>query len=235
MLHECREHRPYLGALADGELDLVPERAREHVGQCEDCASEVAAHGLVSEKLRTVLLASAGIKTGIPSARFWHRRRVMMSSAAAVVVAVAAGAGLAEQMANHGTDAVTTAVAASYQSPVVRSSNAATIASWCARQSQRHSPVVAIPSLTPSGARMDAAGGTNVVTIFYTTPLGGHVAVGWLDASPAAPGDMQVETRMVSGTQILLTHTRTGTAVISGDVPLPVLWNAAGSLEAAIR
>jgi len=234
MLDSCREHRPYLGALADGEFDLVPEPTREHVGQCEECANEVAAHGLVSERLRNALLTSITVGATARAPRTWRRRRVVMASAAAMV-AIAGGTATAEWATHRGTDLVAAAVAASRQSPVLRSNDAATIAAWCVRQSERMSPVVTIPSLTPTGARMDTAGGTNVVTVFYTTSSGGHIAVGWLDSSPAAPGDMQVESHSVSGDQVLLMHTRTGTAVISGDVPLPVLWNTAGSLEAALR
>jgi hypothetical protein len=235
MLDDCREHRPYLGTLADGELDLVPERTREHVGHCEACANEVAAHGLVSEKLRSALLGPADIGTASSAPRFSRRRRVAMLGTAAAVAAVAVGAGTTTLVTSRGSDPIAAAVTASHQSPALRSSDAATIASWCARQSERLSPVVAVPSLTPTGVRMDPVNDTNVVTIFYTTPLGGHVAVGWLDARPAAPGDMQVETRTVSGSQVLLMHTGTGTAVISGDVPLSMLWSAAGSLEAAMR
>jgi hypothetical protein len=37
----CRDHRDYLSAIADGELDLVPHECAAHVLVCHECGHEV--------------------------------------------------------------------------------------------------------------------------------------------------------------------------------------------------
>ena len=51
-MNACAMHREFLGALADGEKELVPAATIEHVENCADCSREAAAHRLLNSRLR---------------------------------------------------------------------------------------------------------------------------------------------------------------------------------------
>jgi hypothetical protein len=48
---DCAPHRLYLGAIADGELDLVPSVTAYHVSRCHMCARMVVLFKMLNEKL----------------------------------------------------------------------------------------------------------------------------------------------------------------------------------------
>lgn len=227
----CREHRPFVSAFADGEIDLVPERSRAHLAECPDCAEEMAAHGLLGEKLRSAL---GGMQQ--PAAhrnrRRLHARWARLAAGLAAAAAVVGGSVTGWLMTHSTADALTAAVAVSRQSPTLHSSDAQAIARWCAQRSERPQPIVQLPALVPLGARMDRESGTNIVTVFYSAESGQHLAVAWLDADVAAPTDLHVQSRSVDGQNVLVLRTHDGTAVVSGDAPSTVLWSTAGALEA---
>jgi len=224
----CEEHRPYIGALADGELELVPARARSHVAGCPDCTAELEAHRLVTRRLHAGLSGAVA-----PPQRTPPRLRMRRVAVAALGVAAAAGLGVAGWGATHrSVDTVGAAVAASRRAPEIRSADATEIALWCSRSSDRRPPPVSIADLALDGARMDAAGPGRVVTVFYRTPEGGRIAVGWLSSEPSAETHAVVEAHQDSGRTVLVLHAPAGTAVVSGDVSLPQLWRVAGALEA---
>ena len=228
----CREHRPYISAFADGEIDLVPERSRAHLEECPDCAEEMAAHGLLGEKLRLALggepaRAERTRRPLRPPAR-WSRVAAALAAAAAIAGTSTAGWLLTHQAA----DPVRLAVDASRRAPALLTSDAAAIARWCARQSERPQPIVQLPSLTPVGARMDRENGANVVTILYTVSSGQHLAVAWIDAAVAGPDDLHVQSRSIDGSTVLVMRTHDGSAVITGDVTTTLLWRTAGAVEA---
>src|SRR5437899_4942184 len=52
MSEACEAHLAYLGAIADGELDLVPDETRRHVGLCDSCAAEVGSYRLLNQRIR---------------------------------------------------------------------------------------------------------------------------------------------------------------------------------------
>lgn len=162
--------------------------------------------------------------------------RVRRASAALGVAASVAVAGLGAALgwrATHGAiDPVDAAVSAAQQQPVLRSSDPAAIGTWCARTSARSGPPVTLQALTPLGARMDTTGGSNIVTIFYTTSANQRIAVSWLDDAVSAPNRSHVDARTVAGRTVLVTETPQGTAVLSSDGPAGALWSSAGSLEA---
>lgn len=231
MIDPCALHRPYLAALADGEVDLVPEATRDHVSGCADCADEVAQHGLLGEKLR------AGFEQRMRRARQARRSAARVRRAAAVIgvaatLALAGLGGVLGWRATHGgTDVIDAAVTAAQLGPALRSSDPDAIGAWCARTSDRQRPQVALPPLVPLGARMDTVGGTNVVTVFYTVADWGHVAVGWLDAAASRPGDSRIQARAAGGGTALVVQTPRGTAVVTGDAPKATLWESAATLE----
>jgi hypothetical protein len=232
MRDSCRAHRLYVSAFADGEIDLVPEHSREHLQECPDCAEEMAAHGLIGEKLR---LAFGGEPAGVERRRRRLRPPLRWSRAAALLAAAVAIAGASTMgwLLTHRTvDPVRLAVEAARQAPALQTSDATVIARWCAQQSERPQPVVQLPSLTPVGARMDREDGANVVTIFYTAGSGQHLAVTWIDGAVARPDDLHVQSRNVDGSTVLVMRTHDGSAVITGDASTTLLWRTAGAVEA---
>jgi len=223
----CAEHRPYIGALADGELELVPAPTRRHLAGCAECAAELEAHRLLTWRLQ----ARLGEAPAAP-----HRtalgRRVGLIATAVLGTAAAVGLAVAGWGATHrSVDTVEAAVAASRQAPEIRSADATTIALWCSQSSDRRPPPVSIADLELDGARMDTTGAGPVVTVFYHTSDGGHLTVGWLSSEISPPRDALVEAREDSGRTVLMLRAPAGTAVVSGDVSLPQLWRAAGDLE----
>lgn len=222
----CKEHRPYLAALADGETELVPAATLAHVADCPGCAEEADTHRLLAARLRAGVNAD---KLPMPRrrGRSWA---VRLGAAAAVVVPLAAAA--AGWHAYTGEDRVAAAVAVASDQPQYSSSDASTITSWCERASGRPTREVALPGLSPLGARMDHRAGADIVTVSYVTPQGERINVSWLDASQAPIGRSDVQSRMIEGRTVLLLASPGGRAVISGGASLSSLWATAAALAA---
>ena len=222
----CKEHRPFLAALADGETELVPAATLTHVADCPDCAEEADTHRLLGARLSASVNAD---RLPIPrrGRRSWP---VRLGAVAAVVIALAGAA--AGWHAYTGEDRVAAAAAVAWDQPQYGSSDASTITSWCERASGRPMREVALPGLSPLGARMDYRAGTDIVTVTYTTPQGERINVSWLDASQAPSGRSGVQSRMIEGRMVLLVASPGGTAVISGSAPQSSLWATAATLEA---
>lgn len=222
----CKEHRPYLAALADGETELVPAATLTHVADCPGCAEEADTHRLLGARLSASVNADK-----LPKPRQRGRSwRVRLGAAAAAVIALAGAA--AGWHAYTGEDRVAAAVAVASDQPQYSSSDASTITSWCERVSGRPMREVALPGLSPVGARMDHRAGADIVTVTYATPQGERINVSWLDASQAPPGRSDVQTRMIEGRTVLLVASPGGRAVISGSAPLSSLWATAATLAA---
>jgi hypothetical protein len=229
----CAPHRPYLGAVADGEDELVPASTRAHLAVCAACSAELAAHMQLGGMLKSSALGEPGTHPE-PTLVAPRHRILWPTAAAAAAVILVAGGGLVAWRATHATeDPVVVAVTAEHRTPSLQTSDPRAIASWCATNSDRRPPVVDLPSLEPSGARMDPVTGGSVVTIFYRASSGQTITIGWLDASSAPLTQTQASARTVDGQTVLVLTTAAGTAVIGGDVPVPQLWSTAGDLEAA--
>ena len=219
----CAEHRPFLGAIADGEFAAVPPNTLEHVRGCPDCAHEVGLQRSVASRLRQAIAAPS------PAADVTRRRTATAAAAvvaAAVVVAVGA---LALNLTRP--DPVLAAAQASQQPAQFRSSDAKAIAAWCAQESGRPMPEMELPPLQPVGARMDHQAGTGIVTVYYVSPEGQPLTVSWLDASAAPAADRTVSSRVAGGRIVLVAHSPHGTAVISGQAPASLLWTTAAQVE----
>jgi hypothetical protein len=78
------------------------------------------------------------------------------------------------------------------------------------------------------GARMDKVAMANIVTVVYTAPSGGRVAVSWVEGQ--APKGSGVEKRNLSGHELLIVHSAVGTAVITGS-SADAMWQAAAAIE----
>jgi hypothetical protein len=215
----CAPHRPYLAAIADGELDLVPASTLAHVRNCQACGREIGDHSLLTDRLRLAVAPARGRRA--PALR-----RPVVAAVAALLVAVTA-AGLAAWHGPGGQDQVAVAADAAHGPLQFRSGDDAAIGAWCERQSGRPMPVVAVPSLTPLGARSDRLAGADVVTVAYRTETGARVTVSWLDAARDPPG---VQERAAAGREVLVVRSPSGTAVVTGDAPTPVLRAVAASL-----
>jgi hypothetical protein len=225
-VNACEQHRSYLAALADGEAELVPAATLTHVADCAGCAAEVETHRLLGARLKASVNADR-LAAPRGTARRWQLR---LGAAATVVVAMAAAA--AGWHAYTGEDKVAAAVAVAADQPQYMSADASSIMSWCERASGRPMREVALPDLSPVGARMDHRAGTDIVTVTYATAQGERISVSWLDASQAPTGKTEVQTRTIDGRTALVVTSPSGIAVITGRAPLSSLWATAAGLEA---
>jgi hypothetical protein len=216
----CAQHRPYLSAIADGEVRLVPASTLAHVRECRACGHEVETHSLLTARLREAVAPAAG-RSGPGLRRPWA------AAAVATLLVAAMVAGLATWRGLGGQDQVLTVASAAQGPPQFHSVDEAAIGAWCQRESGRPMPVVALPSLTPLGARADQVDGARVVTVAYRTDAGSRVTVSWLDD---APGQPSVVDRSDSGRTVLLVRSASGTAVVAGEAPASTLRSVAAQL-----
>jgi hypothetical protein len=219
----CAQHRPYVSAIADGELELVPPSTLAHARACRACECEVETHSLLTARLREAV-ARAPSRSGAGLRRPWAAAAVATLLVAAMVAGLAVWRGLG------GQDDVLAAASAAQRPPQFHSMDEAAIGAWCERESGRPMPVVALPSLIPMGARADQIAGVRVVTVAYRTGAGSPVTVSWLDATP---GRSSVVDRSAAGRMVLLVRSPSGTAVVTGDAPASTLRSIAAQLQAA--
>lgn len=231
MTDGCEPHRSFTSAVADRETGLVPAASLQHILGCAECSDEVLAHQIINRRLAAgVLTAERPVRGRAGRSAF---AVVRLAAVAALVAGLIGGAGLAWWRSAHGVDRVAEAASVARAGPAMRSADAAEIATWCASESSRRSPVVALSGFTPTGARMDTAGGVTVVTIFYSAAPQGQLAVGWLDDRRSEPEGERAETRTLDGRTVMVVHSPSGTAVVGGDAPPSVMWRAVGALEGA--
>ena len=226
---DCTEHRAYLGAIADGETQLVPPATLAHLDICPGCRREVSAHSLLNEKLRS---AVDGRLPGDLPYRLLRRSWVRTASAAVAVLVLLAG-GITTWRSVSGEDRVAAAAAVAGQAPQFRSNDSSEIGAWCQNASGRSMPDIQLDSLQPIGARMDHRAGSDIVSVQYWTAQGDQVDVAWLDGARAAPDRATIAARSLGGHLVLLVTSPGGTAVVSGSAPANVLWMAAASIERA--
>lgn len=216
----CAQHRPYLSAIADGELELVPASTVAHVRACRPCGREVETHSLLTARLREAV-APAASRSGSWLRRPWAAAAVAALLVAAMVVGLT-GWRLGSQ------DQGLAVASAAQGPPQFHSTDEAAIGAWCERESGRPMPIVALPSLTLLGARADQVAGALVVTVAYRTGAGSRVTVSWLDATP---GPSSVVDRSAAGRTVLLVRSTSGTAIVAGDAPAPTLRSIAAQLQ----
>jgi len=217
-------HREFLAAIADGETALVPQSTLEHVRGCPDCMREIHAHEALTARLRRAgdRLQDAAHETQAAARLRW----VAIGVAAALIVAIAGGGWLALSR----PDPVQAAIDASSQPLQFQSSDPGSVAQWCRQASGRSLPAIQLDGMQLVGARMDRGTSTDVVTVTYSAPDGARVTVGWLEGQvPAGSG---VEDMHQSGHELLIVHSRIGTAVIMGS-STDAMWQAAAAIEAA--
>ena len=225
----CVLHREYLGAIADGETDLVPAATIEHMEHCADCSREVQAHRLLTSRLRE---ASEDLKGTHQQRMPFSTRRSrfgVIAAAAAVVLALAAVAAGWTVFARP--DPLQAAVAASSHPLQIQSSDPSQVGDWCLRASGRGLPAIQLDGMRVVGARMDRVRSTDIVTVVYSAPTGDRVTVSWLEGqTPAGSG---VEAKSESGHEVLVVHAAVGTAVITGS-SRAAMWETAAAIESTV-
>ena len=221
----CSTHRGYLPALADGEVQLVPDETIKHVSACRECSQVVDAHRALSTRLRDIEDEDAFFQTQ-PTRK---RLRWRLAGLAAVVLVITAMAGTSWFLV-RGADPVEAAVAVSAQPLQIHSSDPNAVGAWCRQASGRELPEIHLNGMTVEGARMDHVASTDIVTVAYSAPSGEHVTVGWLGGKAFAGSG--VEQKAVSGQEVLVVHSARGAAVVIGS-STSVIWAAAAAIESA--
>lgn len=224
----CAPHREFLGALADGESDLVPAATIEHVKGCPDCSREVHAHQVLTTRIRAAgdrLNQATPTRLGHPS-----RGRAGLIASAAAALLLATGGAVAWN-ALTAPDPVQAAVRASSGSLQVQSNDPAQVSTWCTNVSGRSVPAIQLDGMRVVGARMDRMPSTDIVTVLYVAPDGSEVTVGWLEGQ--APAGSGIEPKNVSGHELLLVHAHGATAVVLG-ASNAAIWETAAAIETTL-
>lgn len=218
----CRAHGAYLGAVADGEP--VPPGTRSHVAGCADCSRDAATYRLLSQRLRRAAALNMATVPVSDRPRRWHP--------AVVAIAIAATLFLAAQLYAIRTEeqVLVAAINAGSAAPEFDSADPADIERWCEETASRPLPRVALPELTPIGARMDRQDRQLILTVLYVTPEGRRLSISWLDAAATLFQAPAAEARVIGGRTAVLVRSPAGKAVVSGDAPLARLWTSAGAL-----
>lgn len=226
----CAPHREFLAAIADGETELVPSATDNHVKSCAECAREIRSHRLLTSRLRQAgeLVLEAAPRQRAVS---WLPRRITMIAASVAGAILIATAGVGWLVLSR-PDPVLAAVTASSQPLQIESTEPSQVDQWCLHASGRNLPAIKLDGMHVVGARMDRASMTNIVTVVYTAPSGGRVAVSWFEGQ--APQGSGVEQRNLSGHELLIVHSAVGTAVITGS-SADAMWQAAAAIESTTR
>lgn len=222
----CAPHREFLAAIADGETELVPAATLDHVQGCADCAREIRTHQLITSRLR---LAGESLVEDSPRriAVSWLPGRfaaMAVGVAAAIIVATAGGGWFLLSR----PDPVLAAVTAASQPLQIESTDPSQVDQWCLHASGRTLPVIQLDGMHVVGARMDKVAMANIVTVVYTAPSGGRVAVSWVEGQ-ALQGS-GVEKKNLTGHELLIVHSAVGTAIITGS-SAGAMWQAAAAIE----
>jgi hypothetical protein len=229
-MNACSEHRKYLAALADGELSLVPPATVEHVNGCAACGREVTTHERLAVVLRHALASHRPVigATGVSR----HSRRKLAAGIAFVTAAAAAviAFALARFVGGSAPDPVALAFASSQKPAQFASTSINDVSGWCARAAGRPMPLIALERLAVVGARSDQSGGLQVITIDYRTDAGQLVTVSWMEGA-SRPTTPAIQQTSVTGTEGLIVSTPADEALVSGNAPMPTLWQAAAQLQ----
>lgn len=220
----------FTGAVADGELELVPPAIRAHIDGCPVCSLEVRWQREVQTGLAAALAAeAAGAATRAPA----HRRGVRPGfrlpgpaliagiAAAALVLATAGVLSLgrqgAPQPAAPGADTVLAAAQRAYGSPpAMETSDPAAVAGWTAAHGMGAMTPPAVEGATLMGVRAGTMAGASRVTFVYAGPAG-RVEVTPL-AVPATADWPMSETRMMGGLAVgMMGHAGSRMAIVAPD------------------
>lgn len=178
----CDTARIYCGAVADGELAIVPAGVLAHIRACHDCSTEVQwqrqaqdalAEALVDEPVAGILQLPV-----VPPRAQWWRRGIELGAVAAAAAVLLVGGTMALGHRSGPVDARPAAEVAmgdaahAYGRPLAfSSSDPAAIAGWSAGRGIEVA-VMTIPNAVPTGARVSTIDGHAMVTVVYTGSRG---------------------------------------------------------------
>lgn len=221
---------PYTGAVADGELNLVPAEVLAHIESCRVCAGEVQWQREVNASLAGALAAEAAEQSGpfriLPPRRWWWSR----PRAAALVGGIAAAALLVAtagvlSLGDHGRRAPAVLVAESVMTaaehgygtaPAMASSDSGAVGSWAAAHGMGEMRPPSVTGATLMGARSWSVEGRTAITFLYAEQ-GGQTEVTAL-AGPPPSGWPMSETRMMGGHAVgVLGHGTSGVVIVAPD------------------
>ena len=221
---------PYAGAVADGELNLVPAEVLAHIRSCPLCAREIEWHQEVNASLAGAFAAEATEDPRpaqvLPLRRPWQRSRlaalVAGIAAAALLVATVGvvsrgGRGGGGSEALLGAESVMTAAEHGYgTAPAMASSDANAVGKWAAAHGMGDMRPPGVTGATLMGARTWSVEGREAVTFTYVDPAG-QTEVTAL-AGPLPPGWPMSETRMMGGHAVgVLGHGSIGMVIVAPD------------------
>jgi hypothetical protein len=225
----CAEARVYAGALADGEVEVVPAEAATHVAGCVDCSREAEWQRAANEGLVAALAEEALHQAGLGEARRAAARGprrwnpgslVATAGAAAVLVAVGVGAVLISPSTAPGRAAppdaaMADAVHAYGAAPEYSSTELVAVNGWAAARGAAL-PAMTVAGASCTGARTGSVGGSAEITYLYQQG-GSAVEVSVLPGE--APGTWPMsETRMMEGRAVgMVHHGNQGLIVVAGD------------------
>ena len=199
----------YAGAIADGELELVPAGVREHLAGCPECEREVRWQREVNAGLARAFAAeTAGELPGWPAAARPRRSRRLPSpallaaiAAAFLLVATAGALTLGRgpaRPAGVSADTVMTAAERGYgKTPALATSDPAIVAGWTESQGMGVMTPPSLAGATLMGARTWSVDGVHAVTFVYADQVG-QTEVTAIAGTPPAGWPMS-ETRMMGG------------------------------------
>lgn len=228
MIHEAAVE--YAGAVADGEMDIVPAEALAHIRACQVCTREVRWQREVNMGLAGALAAEAAVD-GMPRPRraaTGPRRRLLPApalisgiAAAAVLLATAGLLSLGrhggQTPAQSGAEAVMTAAEHRYGTPpALASTDAAAVTAWTAAHGMAGMKPPAVTGASLAGVRGGSLGGRTAVTFVYASQAG-QTEVTALDGPPP-PGWPMAEMRMMGGHAVgVVEHGPTGMVIVAPD------------------
>lgn len=220
---------PYAGAVADGELDLVPREVLAHIESCRVCAREIEWQREINASLAGALAAEAAVPSApvriLPTSRWWSRPRV-----AALVGGIAAAALLVAtvgvlSLGIHGgrtpavpvAESVMTAAEHGYgTAAALTSSDSGAVGSWAAAHGMGEMQPPNVTGATLMGARSWSVEGRTAITFLYADQ-GGQTEVTAL-AGPPPSGWPMSETRMMGGHAVgVLGHANSGMVIVAPD------------------
>ncbi|MGB2939969.1 MAG: hypothetical protein WBD38_06715 [Candidatus Dormiibacterota bacterium] len=225
----CAEARVYTGACADGEMELVPAAAVDHVAACDECTREVdwqragnlaVAGALSQEAAMDSSAAAANTVESLPGGtRRWRPGALIAAAAAAMVlVSVGVGAVLISPNRFDAAPAPEGAMADAvhiFGTPADYSGDSVAVNGWAGAHGAAM-PVMSIAGAACVGARAGTVAGRQAVTYLYRegaspvelSPIPGEAPMSW----PTS------ETRMMNGIAVgMVHHGNQGLIVVADD------------------
>ncbi len=216
----CDQARIYTGAVADGELDVIPPAVLHHIEECHDCAAEVRWQREAQAAIAGALAAEDAWEPPPPGRLATTRSRsfprLAFPALAAAVLIVAALVGLATRAGAGSPEIAMSDAAHAYgHDASFRSTDTVAISAWAAGQGMAVRGIT-VPGKVATGARLSRVVAHNVVTIIYAGSAG-ITEVTVIPASMTTGWPLMEETRVEANPVGLVHHAGATFIVVSAD------------------